>query len=117
ATFLGVDAATQGNWPSKYGGDGYTLDSAPTSLPPDVSVTLIGGLTDLYDVIDAPTTSDPRALKKPVASDRLLASWTGDFGFTLDINLTDGQAHQVALYVLDTKSVDRQQRLDVLSAA
>ena len=47
AAFIGVDTATQGNWPAEYGADGYAVDSAPTSLPSYATVMLAGGLTDL----------------------------------------------------------------------
>jgi hypothetical protein len=116
AEFLGVDATTQGTWQGKYGSRGYALNSALTSLPPQVDINLFGGLTDLYDGIAALTTNDPRALQKPGTSDRLAASWTGDHGFTLDLNLQDGQAHQVALYMLDFSRVSQMQRLDVIDA-
>jgi hypothetical protein len=46
----------------------------------------------------------------------LAAAWTGDHGFTLDLNLTDRQVHQVALYVLDWDTTSRWQRLEVFDA-
>ena len=34
----------------------------------------------------------------------------------MDVNLTDGQAHQVALYLLDWDTTGRAERIDVLDA-
>jgi ELWxxDGT repeat protein len=117
ATFVGLDATTQGNWPLHYGADGYALDSERTALPAYASLSITGALTDVYDYIVAMSTTDPRALQKPDGSGRLIATWTGDYGMTLDINITDGQTHQVALYMLDAYGNGNSQRLDVFDAA
>ncbi len=37
-------------------------------------------------------------------------------GFTIDVNLTDGNAHQVALYALDWDSSARSETINVLDA-
>src|SRR5262249_3392296 len=37
--------------------------------------------------------------------------------FTLDVNLTDGQAHRVALYAVDWDNRGRSERVDVVDAA
>ena len=49
------------------------------------------------------STSDPPALQKSAAADRIAACWysvTSDT-FTIDFNFTDPNTHQVAVYVLD----------------
>ena len=38
-------------------------------------------------------------------------------GFTIDVNLTDGRTHSVALYLLDWDQLARTLRVDVLDAA
>ena len=48
----------------------------------------------------AASTSDPRGLQKAVGTNRIAASWFGG-QFTIDLNLTDGLSHKVALYGLD----------------
>ena len=46
----------------------------------------------------------------------MAACWYTGSSFTIDVNLTDGVAHQVALYALDWDGVARTQRIDVLDA-
>ena len=48
-------------------------------------------------------------------SAQLIAScWYTATSFTVDLNFTDGQAHQVALYLLDWDRQGRSERVDVL---
>src|SRR5262249_39616023 len=119
AALRGNDATTQGSWQSAYGADGYDVSQGTVSLPSYASVNV----TSNYNYVWNGSTSDPRALVNPGASGRLAACWytpSGSAGsnFTIDVNLTDGQAHQVALYALDWDSYGpRQERIDVLDAA
>ena len=64
----------------------------------------------------AASTSDARALQHPGASDRVAACWYAGSNFTIDVNLTDGVAHQFALYALDWDGIARTERIDVLDA-
>ena len=106
-----ADAATQGSWQGTYGTSGYTLaPQGPTSLPSYATVNVAGGLPYTW----AASTTDPRALQKPGASDRLAAAWYAPGSFTIDVNLTDGQSHPVALYLLDWDNAGRSERVDVL---
>jgi hypothetical protein len=61
-----------------------------------------------------------RALQR-AASGRIAACWysSGLVGgsFSIDINLTDGAAHRVALYLVDWDVNGREMRVDVLDAA
>lgn len=112
ATFVAADAATQGNWRGVYGGDGYTMAPAFTALPSYAKVT-IGGPAYTW----SSTTSDPRALLLPSSSERIAATWYGAGAFAINVDITDGQAHQVALYSLDWDRQGRTQRIEVLDAA
>lgn len=115
ATFIELDQTTQGNWPAKYGSQGYSINSSLTKLPSYAEVSFTGGATDLYDYIVASSTSDPTQLIKPGTSERIHSTWTGDHGFTLNVSLTDGQAHRVALYMVEG-GPDLHQMLEVLNA-
>jgi hypothetical protein len=120
ATFVGLDTTTQGDWQAQYGADGYALNSGPASLPAYAAVSA----TNEYDVTWVASTTDPRALRLPDSSDRFAAAWTGHNpenndqlnGFILDVNLAGGQAHRVAVYMLDWDTSSRTQRIDVLDA-
>ena len=46
----------------------------------------------------------------------MAATWYGAASFTIDVTLTDGQVHQVALYGVDWDSGGRSQRIEVLNA-
>ncbi|MDQ3252778.1 MAG: hypothetical protein M3R15_02545, partial [Acidobacteriota bacterium] len=65
----------------------------------------------------AASTAEARALQKAAGTDRVAATWYSDSSFTVDINITDGQTHQVALYCLDWDSQGRTQTVEVLDAA
>jgi hypothetical protein len=112
ASFLKADAATQGYWQGAYGGDGYNVVGAGApSYPSYAAVTPAGNSAYTW----AASTPDPRALQKPAApGDRVVAAWYAPGTFTVDVNLTDGATHQVALYLLDWDSNGRGERIDVL---
>jgi len=57
-----------------------------------------------------------QALQKPGGADRIAAVWYSPTNFTIDVNITDGQVHQIALYGLDYPLEGRSQRIDVLNA-
>jgi RHS repeat-associated protein len=114
ARFVRADAATQGSWQGAYGQDGYSLAQGASSLPSYAQVSLSGQSNATW----AASTTDVRALQKPGASDRLAACWWSSGSFTIDVTLTDGQAHQVGLYLLDWDNFQggRTERVDMLNA-
>src|SRR5204862_486274 len=56
-----------------------------------------------------------RALQRRFAPGRLATTWYGDV-ITVDVNLTDGQPHRLALYCVDFDFLGRSQRIDVRDA-
>jgi uncharacterized repeat protein (TIGR01451 family) len=114
AAFVKSDSATQGTWQGAYGGDGYNvIDAGPPSYPSYATVTPVG----TADYVWAASTADPRGLQKPAnPADRIAAAWYAAGGFTVDVNMTDGASHQVALYLLDWDGGNRSERVDVLDA-
>jgi hypothetical protein len=115
AQFVTTDATTHGYWQGAYGGDGYNVVAAGApSYPSYAAVTTAGNSAYTW----AGSTVDPRALQKPAApADRVAAAWYSTTSFTVDVNLTDGAAHQVALYLLDWDGNGRGEKVDVLDAA
>jgi hypothetical protein len=65
----------------------------------------------------AASTADVRALRNAANTGRLAATWYAGSSFTIDLNLSDGQTHRVALYALDWDGAGRSERVDVLDAA
>jgi YD repeat-containing protein len=111
ASFAGTDTTTQGSWIGKYGADGYTLAGGfGTSLPAYATVSTGGAAEYTW----ASTTSATQALQKPPnPSDRAAATWNGYTTASFEVNLTDGHAHRVSLYVLDWEFAGRAMTIEV----
>ncbi len=113
AQFLNSDTSTKGNWQGVYGADGFNIISDTVNDPPYANVTANGQLTYTW----ASSTSDTRGLRKfSNPSDRIAATWYSSTTFNVDVNLTDGNAHPVALYFVDWDNQGRSERIDVLDA-
>ena len=112
ASFLKLDATTQGSWKGVYGADGVAIQADSTALPAYAQLSFTGETP--YTWIDS--TNDAPALMKANAPDRIAACWYANQSFTADVNLTDGNAHQVALYCLDWDFNDRNMTIDVLDS-
>jgi hypothetical protein len=104
--FVAADNTTQGSWQGVYGKDGYVLAEGPAAPPPYAQVTPAGHLGWTWE----PITADPRGLQLP-GGGRLAATWYNDPSFTVGLNLTDGQPHQVAIYFVDWDFNGRSQRV------
>ncbi|HWE37485.1 MAG TPA: fibronectin type III domain-containing protein [Isosphaeraceae bacterium] len=103
---------TGANWPGVYGADGFEVVGGTTALPSYATVTPSGQSSWTW----AASTTDPRA---PLASNapgagRVMATWYSPSRFTVDVNLTDGQAHRVTLYAVDWDYGGRTERFDVV---
>lgn len=130
ATLLKTDTLTQGNWGGVCGIDGFSVPVDSPHNPTYAEVTF----ADANLVVWAPSTRDVRALRKPAGGtatarwarlvgtlrtvDRTASAWWSGSSFTIDVDLTDGNTHQVAIYCLDWDSGGaRAERIDVLDAA
>jgi hypothetical protein len=101
ARFMGTDTTTQGNWIGVYGTQGYNVINNWSSLPSYATVTPSGQLTSTWST----TTTTPNALQDAPGqlqgNGRIAACWYLNGSFTVDVNLTDGQLHNMELYLLD----------------
>ena len=113
AQYVATDTTTQGNWQSAYGVDGYNVIGNTTLYPAYATVTPSGQLSYTW----AGSTTDVRALEQSSGTGRVAATWYASTSFTVDINLTDGKTHQIAMYFLDWDSTLRAERIDILDAA
>ncbi len=101
ATYTGLDTTTQGTWTGKYGADGYLIASDATNPPAYASVSLTGDT--LYTF--AASTTDPRALQvSSGSSSRTATVYYSATSFNINVNLTDGNTHRIALYLVDWNS-------------
>jgi uncharacterized membrane protein YwzB len=112
-TFLRSDATTEGTWKTAYGADGSIVVNDSAHYPGYAQVAVSGQSATTW----ASSTSDPRALQKYAAADRIASTWWAWSSFNIDVNITDGNTHQVALYCLDWDYDGRGERIDVLDAA
>ena len=112
ASFLEQDTTTQGSWTGTYGTQGYDIVSGPSGLPSNDTVTPSGQATYTYTA----TSADPRALQVPGSSNRLAAVWYSSTSFTVDVNLADGQAHDLELYFDDWDNQGRGEQVQISDA-
>jgi uncharacterized repeat protein (TIGR01451 family) len=111
ATFIKLDATTRGSWRGVYGSDGYVVIGDQAANPSFVTPTPTGQ----SQVVWAPSTSDVRALQKGSnAADRVAGGWYAANTFTVDLSITDGLSHQLAVYALDWDTTDRRETVDIL---
>src|SRR5262249_61628475 len=99
---------TRGTWHGVHGSAGFNVIGDTTNYPVYATVTPTGQASWTW----AASTTDVRALQKASGTDRIAATWYGGT-FTIDVNLTDGAAHQVSLCVVDWDTADRSERFDV----
>lgn len=115
AAFVMRDITTQGSWKTVYGADGYNIIEASENYPAYAQVKPI----EIASLLQTASTNDVRALQKPAptATDRMAGTWWHPGSFSVELNLTDGQPHRVALYALDLGRFGRVQTVDILDAS
>jgi len=107
----GTDTVTQGNWQTNYGAEGYSLAGGAQNLP---SYDPSFGVSNAQSFTWTANTSDPRALQAGWTG--LAAAWYNTTTFSFDVNLTDGNTHQVAVYALDWDTHARSETIAVVDA-
>ncbi len=112
-SFIKQDATTQGTWIGAYGAQGYDVINAAASLPGYATVTPAGQTA--FTTVSS--TTDPLALQVPGGSNRVVAGWYANSSFTVAVNLTDGQNHDLELYFLDWSKSGRVERVQITNAA
>ena len=83
-------------------------------LPAYAQVSLTGQSHNTWD----PASTDIRAIEDPLnPSNRVASSWYSAGQFTLDLNITDGNAHRIAFYLLDWDAQGRSENVSALNPA
>ena len=116
ATFVKTDRTTQGTWMGTYGADGYNVVGATTNnpkYPSYATVTATGYSTYIWSA----NTTDVRGLQNPSGSGRIAAAWYSSTSFTVDVNLTDGNSHTIALYAADWDNHGRKEQIQITNAS
>ena len=113
AAYLYADTTTQGAWTGTYAKNGYDVFGASYATPAYASVNVYGA--NFYDW--EPTgTGDNRAMQGSPYGPRIGACEYSYGSFAVDLNLTDGQAHQVELYALDEDYRSRSESVKITDA-
>ena len=114
ATFVKTDTTTQGTWMGVYGSQGYNVVCATPSYPSYATVTASGYSTWVWSA----NTTDVRGLQNPNGSGgRIAAVWYTSTSFSVNVNLTDGQAHNIALYAVDWDNHGRSEQIQITNAS
>ncbi len=114
ATYVGSDAATQGNWTGQYGADGQLIANDLSNLPTYAAVSFSGALTYTW----ASSSGDVRALQESKGStSRIASTYYNATDFTIDLNLTDGEVHKISLYFCDWDNGGRDETISIVDAA
>ena len=112
AAFVKQDTTTEGNWIGTYGTQGYDIIGATASLPSYATVTASGKSNYTWA---ASTTALP-ALETAGGTSRIAACWYSTTSFTVDVDLTDGQVHDLELYFLDYDTTSRSESVTISNA-
>jgi len=114
AQFVNTDTTTEGNWVGAYGSDGYDMMGVNPVMPSYAALTPQNDLTWTW----AGSSTDPRALEMASGPGRIAATWYNSSTptFTIDVNTTDGNSHQVALYAVDWDNRGRAETIQVVDA-
>lgn len=110
AAFMGVDDTTKGYWKHRYGSDGYVVIGAGQSLPAYVRVNHLNSAEHVW----SPKTMDVQALQAPTGDARVAAHRATGLHQIIDLELTDGASHDVALYMVDWDRAGRWATVDVI---
>src|SRR6202035_1139064 len=102
AALVKTDTTTQGTWKTVYGADGQAIPNDSANYPLYAQVAFTGQGTNMWTA----STTDVRAPQRSLTTGRIAASWYSFSGYSIDINLTDGLPHQVAMYGLDWDTVN-----------
>ncbi len=115
ASYSGLDTTTQGTWTGKYGSDGQVIANDLSAVPTYATVSLTGDT--VYTWAAASSANCPRALQVSSGSANCIAStYYSGSSFTINLNLLDGNAHRIALYLLDWDSTTRAESISILDA-
>jgi len=95
-----------------YGFQGFDVIGNTAGLPSYATVTPTGQ----QSCTGAASTTDPRALQIAIGSGRIAACWYTFSSFTVNVNLTDGQTHDLQLNFLDWDSTARSETVQISNA-
>jgi len=117
ATWVGTDATTQGSWTGKYGSHGYLIANSAGSTPTYANASVT---KNPYNYTWVSNTTDVRALQTSPGSASRIASMYGTYKvsyFEIPITITDGNAHNISLYLLDYDGNNRPENISIVDTS
>lgn len=113
-SFVRIDSTTSGNWIGNYGADGYFISQDSSTKTPTYAQM---SFTNASSWLWANSPGGWIAPQKPEnPADRIAGQWFSNWNFSINVNLTDGNTHQLALYALDYDSLIRGETINVYDA-
>lgn len=115
AFFVKRDLATKGDWKGKYGADGFIIANDSNVPPGYATVTFTGASQYTWNA----STGSTNGLQKGsnTVNQRIASAYYASQSFTADVNMTDGQLHQLALYFWDADASGvRRQKVELLNS-
>ncbi|MGA3294904.1 MAG: hypothetical protein ABSE45_13090, partial [Candidatus Acidiferrales bacterium] len=114
ATFLQTDTTTEGTWIGTYGSDGSAIATVnPQTIPSYVSsLSFVSPATWTW----AASTTDNRATETGFGTARTAATWYTT-SFYIDLNFSDTNTHQVAVYAVDWDGEGRSETVQITNAS
>jgi hypothetical protein len=101
ASYAGRDAATQGAWRGVYGAEGFDLPLDASGSDPTLPAYAQLGFAGETIGNAGGTPTDPRLLEPAVGPGADPFVWYAADSFAIDVRLSDGATHLLALYALD----------------
>src|ERR1700733_583032 len=92
-----IDTSTGSAWMGKYGANGYQIPLGVSSLQTTATVTVTGDSTWTW------ATG--------------FTCWYSPSSFTINVNITDGKTHQVALWSMDYDKQGRSETIQLAGAS
>jgi hypothetical protein len=113
---VGINATTGGAWTGGFGSQGAQIAGDGSTLPSYAAFSTNSPTPNVWAPASASNNDnrDLQTLENP--SQTIAADWYGST-FNVTLNLTDGQTHQVALYVLDWEGKGRAENITLLNAS
>jgi hypothetical protein len=110
ATLIDTDTTTEGAWIGPYGAKGYDIAAGAVSVPGYATVATTG-----MAYTWTASTTDPRALEGVGGTGSLASCWYAS-SFAVDVDLDDGQMHDLSLYFLDWDTTSRDETVQISDA-
>jgi hypothetical protein len=114
--YAGSDTSTKGAWTGKYGANGYLIANGASKAPAYGIASVTGAMNYTWSAV----TTDPRALQTGPGSSVGIASAYTQYqstSFAINVNVTDGNLHNVSLYMLDWDGNNRSQTITIIDAS